>query len=50
MFICQLSKAEKFRYYKAIKTYLINEDCYNHENFNNAWNSKIKDIKDYITL
>ena len=48
MYICQLSKEEKLRYYKAIKAYLIREESYSLENLQLAMDEKIKDIQDLL--
>ena len=48
MFINQLSKEEKLRYYKAIKAYLIKEDCYSIDTLKSVMDEKIKDIEDMI--
>lgn len=44
LFICQLSKTERFWYYKAIKRTLLANDCYTFENLAEAMNSKVKDL------
>ena len=48
MFIYQLSRGEKFAYYKRIKAALIDEGVYTFENLETAMNSKIQDIQDLL--
>ena len=45
MFICQLSKIDRFKLYKRIKAVLIYEGAYTLENIQNALNSKIEDLE-----
>lgn len=48
MYICQLPKQEQFAYYKRIKAYLINNECYSYNEMIIAMNSKLNDLNDLI--
>lgn len=45
MFIWQLSKAEQYQYYKAIKSALINFGCFSYDRLKECMNEKIKDLQ-----
>lgn len=48
LYICELPKNEKLKYYKQIKKSLIEKGFFNLENLENAMNSKIIDLSDLI--
>ncbi len=45
MFIWQLSKAEQYKYYKAIKSALINFGCFSYDRLRECMSEKIKDLQ-----
>lgn len=44
IFIWELPKRERLKYYKRIKDYLVNEDAYSYANLVEAMNGKIVDL------